>query len=85
MHWGNPTNPLKKGIPLRKLDAGRGNWFYGRRFLEVGAAKAWGMSPSQFDSLQESDKAEMMEYIAEKSKMEAYEYKRSQKRARGWN
>lgn len=84
MHWGNPTNPSRKGIPLKKLDAGRGNWFYSRRFLEVGAAKEWQMSPSQFDVLSESDRAEMMEYIAEKSKMEAYEYKRQRKQARGW-
>jgi len=75
---------LRRGIPLRNLDAGKGNWFHSTRFSEVRTAKDWGKSPSEFDVLAESDKAEMMAYSATVAKMEAYEYRRQRKQARGW-
>lgn len=44
-----------------------------KRYQEMRAAKEWGIKPSEWDALDELDKAEMMAFVQTQDKMEAKE------------
>jgi hypothetical protein len=50
--------------------------------LEVKTARAWGKSPSEFDSLPESDRALMIEFEIELSAMQAHEQREQEREAK---
>lgn len=59
--------------PLRSLPIPKGHWRYSPRFLQVRAAKSWGLTPSQFDALPRGERAWMIAEMLAVSDMEAFD------------
>jgi len=65
----------KQGPDLTKLSKHlpKGQWWADRRLQEMLAAKAWGQTPSGWDSLSVEDRAEMMAIEWAQGVMRAWE------------
>ncbi len=50
-----------------------GKWLTSQRFHELETAKAWGLTPSQWDSLDESDRCQMLAFETTVGEMRSYE------------
>lgn len=51
------------------------------RFLEMQAARAWGLTPAQWDNLDNLDRAEMMALRRAEAIMEGYEHEEAERKA----
>lgn len=61
-------------MPLAQLQTPKGKWSYSLRYLEMKAAKAWGViPPSRFYQFSKLDQAVMIEFVLENEQMAAYQ------------
>ena len=60
----------------------KGKWSYTLRLSEAKAARAWGLTPSQFKDLPEMDKAEMIATERTETKMSNWDMQVQEKEAR---
>lgn len=69
MRYGGKDGKTLEQLTLKKA----GKWWTSQRFLEIKTAKAWGLTPDEWDECTDANKAQMMAYEEESAKMAAYE------------
>lgn len=58
---------------IARLDRKKSNWMVSQRFSEMQTAKAWHLIPSEWDALDDTDKAQMMALEMTEGEMREYE------------
>lgn len=62
------------GTPLARLSSRKGEWTHSWRFLEMKAARAWGVvPPSKFYEFSPQDQAIMIQFVLDNEAISAYQ------------